>query len=34
MVYYFGTKVLKKSKARKVKIAASEDFALAETFLH
>ena len=28
------SKVLKKTEACKAKIAASEDFALAETFLH
>ena len=34
MVYYFGTKVVKKSENRKGNIVVSEDFALAETFLH
>lgn len=34
MVYYLGTKVVKKNESHKSKIAASEDFALAVTFLH
>ena len=32
--YYLATKVHKQTESCKVKIAASEDFALAETFLH
>ena len=34
MVYYFGTKVVKKKENHKSSIVVSKDFALAETFLH
>ena len=34
MVSYFGTKVVKKNEKHKSNIVVSEDFALAETFLH
>lgn len=34
MVYYLGTKVVKNNENHKSNIVVSEDFALAETFLH